>query len=1062
MLNDKTDNLLSSFSKPGAAYRPAPLWVWNDEMRPEEIRSMLRELASHGFGGAFVHPRPGLVTEYLSEAWFALWGEALDEAGRLGLKLYIYDENSYPSGFAGGHIPSELPDCLATSVLFKEYGFEEVYALSHNSSPMLNKPGHPIRAFAMRRAEDGLHWVVARDVTLLPALEWEEYGEQFWLFELGVPETNRWLGGFAYADLLRPEVTEKFINVTHEQYRKHFGDRFGSQIPALFTDEPEISPGNLFEAGDRFLPFSYWFAGEFEKFNGYDLRDYLPCLFRDVQFLDLPVDPVKVRYDYYCTIRQLWVTNSVKPISDWCERHGLAYTGHYLEHQWPHPFHRTSPAIMSMYEYMHWPAIDMLETKLLKKDGSEQQLLIGIREAQSAANQFERDRVLCEAYGAGGWDSTFEDYKRIGDWLYVHGINFLNQHLTYSTIAGARKRDHPQSFDWRQPWWDEYSTLNDYFGRLSYALSQGKTVNRILLVNPTTSSFLLTPKDLTDNTNYRQGLDETLELVQTLADHQWDYDLGDEFIMESQGGVGDSGLRVGKREYDIVILPPAARNLKQSTLNLLSRFLANGGTVLAMGEAPERIDGSLNDAAQQLSYHPGWVNVNNAEAVLEALTRQLKPRAWWHLEGGSLRGLAHLRREIGDGSAFYFIVNSGPEQAVGTLTFHGNKAEIWNLIDGVVSSVTASPDEQEGIALSVHLNGSESMLVRVFEQEASADKISSSLKELSIQRDSPRIPCSGSGTMAFPEHDNVLPILYCDLQVGTKHYEGIHTIHAARFAFEHHGFETNPWDNAIQYKRRLLDRNAAYGGQSGFIADFHFELGDLTESDLISVTVERPELYRISVNGHPVTISSGTSRLDRHMGTGLIGHALRKGRNTVRLEASPFSIFMEIEPIYINGNFAVTEVDGRWVINRSVPFGIGSWRENGYPFYGDAVRYRKTFTAPANGKKVWVSIPRWCGTVISVNVNGQNAGLIGLDSARELDITKWIHSGQSVKENELELRVSGNFRNLLGPHFDPTKPRNLAWPGAWKRSPIFGPPSIQEYDLLDYGILEEITLLAEA
>ena len=26
------------------------------------------------------------------------------------MKVWIYDENSYPSGFAGGHVPAEMPD----------------------------------------------------------------------------------------------------------------------------------------------------------------------------------------------------------------------------------------------------------------------------------------------------------------------------------------------------------------------------------------------------------------------------------------------------------------------------------------------------------------------------------------------------------------------------------------------------------------------------------------------------------------------------------------------------------------------------------------------------------------------------------------------------------------------------------------------------------------------------------------------------------------------------------------------------------------------------------------
>ncbi len=58
----------------------------------------------------FIHPRPGLITEYLSDNWFDLYKYTVDKGKELGMKVWIYDENSYPSGFAGGHVPDEMPE----------------------------------------------------------------------------------------------------------------------------------------------------------------------------------------------------------------------------------------------------------------------------------------------------------------------------------------------------------------------------------------------------------------------------------------------------------------------------------------------------------------------------------------------------------------------------------------------------------------------------------------------------------------------------------------------------------------------------------------------------------------------------------------------------------------------------------------------------------------------------------------------------------------------------------------------------------------------------------------
>ena len=51
------------------------------------------------------------------------------------------------------------------------------------------------------------------------------------------------------------------------------------------------------------------------------------------------------------------------------------------------------------------------------------------------------------------------------------------------------------------------------------------------------------------------------------------------------------------------------------------------------------------------------------------------------------------------------------------------------------------------------------------------------------------------------------------------------------------------------------------------------------------------------------------------------------------------------------------------------------------------------------------------------------------------------------------LRVVAAPRNLFGPFHNPTKPRMIAWPGAWGDFPARQPAGT-EYDQLDYGLME--------
>ncbi len=107
---DSFDFLKTSFALPDNSYGSAPLWVWNADVDYAIIDSMLQGFKDNAFGGVFIHPRPGLITEYLSEDWFDLCRHTLEKATELDLDVWIYDENSYPSGFAGGHVPDQMPE----------------------------------------------------------------------------------------------------------------------------------------------------------------------------------------------------------------------------------------------------------------------------------------------------------------------------------------------------------------------------------------------------------------------------------------------------------------------------------------------------------------------------------------------------------------------------------------------------------------------------------------------------------------------------------------------------------------------------------------------------------------------------------------------------------------------------------------------------------------------------------------------------------------------------------------------------------------------------------------
>src|SRR5512146_3389645 len=95
---------LQQFASPPVEFRPAPFWSWNERLEPHELRRQVHLFADAGWGGAFMHSRPGLVTPYLKDEWFAAVEAVVDESRKCGLKVYLYDEDGWPSGFSGGTV----------------------------------------------------------------------------------------------------------------------------------------------------------------------------------------------------------------------------------------------------------------------------------------------------------------------------------------------------------------------------------------------------------------------------------------------------------------------------------------------------------------------------------------------------------------------------------------------------------------------------------------------------------------------------------------------------------------------------------------------------------------------------------------------------------------------------------------------------------------------------------------------------------------------------------------------------------------------------------------------
>jgi hypothetical protein len=96
------DSLRKEFTSPSTSFRGAPFWSWNDHLRVEELVRQVIDMKAHGMGGFFMHSREGLETPYMGADWLECIRETVKTAAETGMNAWLYDEDRWPSGYAGG------------------------------------------------------------------------------------------------------------------------------------------------------------------------------------------------------------------------------------------------------------------------------------------------------------------------------------------------------------------------------------------------------------------------------------------------------------------------------------------------------------------------------------------------------------------------------------------------------------------------------------------------------------------------------------------------------------------------------------------------------------------------------------------------------------------------------------------------------------------------------------------------------------------------------------------------------------------------------------------------
>ena len=896
-------------------FRSLPFWAWNDKLDADKLVEQIDWMHENGIGGFFMHARSGLVTEYMSEEWMKAIDTCVKRANELGMEAWAYDENGWPSGFAGGKLLEDIKnhDKYLTCTI-GEYDENALVSYIDTGDKLIRSKG-------------------GEAATYLNV--YEHYAT-------------------STADILNPEVTDKFIELTHEEYRKLYGEEFSKKLRGFFTDEPQYYRWDT--------TYTDMIVKYFSEVYGEDIFDGLGLLFLNREGYR------EFRYKFWYGLHKLMLENHSKRVFEWCDKNGVELTGHYVEETSLHGQMMCCGGVMPFYEYEHNPGIDWL--------GRYCDTNLSSRQALSVARQLGREKVLCEMYAATGWDITPRELKNLTENLYLNGINISCQHLLPYSERASRAHDFPAHFSKDNPWVRyNFKDYNDYFTYLGALLSESQENVKVAVLHPIHTAYLYYTKyedapDINVVAEINGKFGETLE---KLNSKNIAYHFIDEVLFSKYGKIDGKSICCGECKYDYLVIPAGLETMDEFTEQMVSEYVKAGGKVLIDGEKPKFI------AWKPFGYD--YLNTNTSYDEIEAgMGYSVR------YEGGQL--LASVRSN-GDDTVIFALNHSREESTLAKFDFGGKYTAFKKSYVGKA--------ESEIVPLEFTLRPNESVMLVPVNETAELEKEfevivpKADYTVLSSDDNSLLLDCAKYSL----DGENYSDTMYISLMFGElleKRYAGD--------LYLKYNFDVDVVPESLSFSFAMLNVKGIY--VNGNAIDF-VDNGEFSSDNIAKHT---------TIGNNEIVVKLNYWQRE-HVYYVLFGENITEGlKNCLVYDSEIVSLVLKGDfAVYSktgfkNGETYNVKLGENFVIAKKQDK-LTSFIECGYPFFGGKITLKQNFTATK--ENVMLNLPfRW--HTVRVFVNGKDLGLMMFDEY--LDIS----SATTLGENELVLEMVVSGRNLLGPH----------------------------------------------
>jgi hypothetical protein len=564
------------FQDPPLEFKSRPLWFWNkpNPATVEIHQQMKNSRDQSGYYGFGILPAAA-PEKYLSEEYFARYGDAVCSAAELGMKLCLYDEYWFPSGSAGGQFCQRFPEMGLKALAVQA---EDVEGPKHYTAAV--PPGALMGVVAMDRATfrrfditenvNSQHQIV-HDV---PPVAWK-------IMVFTCARAN----DVSLMDYLDADAVEKFLAITHEQYFRRFEKYFGTTIDSAFYDEPPLYRANT---------WTEKFNDKFQKKYGYSPVPLYPAL-----WIDIGPETAAARNALFGFRAELFATEYIKTMDDWCRAHKIRLTGHMDQEQIVNPT-CVSGDLMKVFSHQAIPGVDEIV-----QFGRTQR---AFKLISSAACNWDKPLVMSETFGAMDklpvdmlYRITMDQYAKGVNLLVPHAVWLDNQKITFPPELSYRDATYGPALP----------DFNCYVGRLNLLLQGGRHVADIAVLYPIATLHAAYRFDAGKPYEGGPPVEEAdyLDVGESLAlNLRRDYTFVHPEVLDQRCRISGNRLcldnPVNHEEYRVVIIP-GTKVISASNLRKIRDLYDAGGAVIATGRLPDQsaepgLDGEVQAAIQHI------------------------------------------------------------------------------------------------------------------------------------------------------------------------------------------------------------------------------------------------------------------------------------------------------------------------------------------------------------------------------------------------------------------------------------------------------------------------------